>query len=137
MIKIWSTCYLGALSLLSVRTLQAQQPIYYNTSSATQSQNIVYSVATNGSVNTALFTASGAVSRCTAVAVDGLNGKLLFVDCQSKSIWRVNLDGSALTLIKSNLTEYAADLALDVLNQRIYFTTTSAVQSENTVQQLD
>jgi len=139
MIKPGSACYLGALCLLLVvSTLQAQtQPIYYNTSSTTQSQNKLYSVATNGSANTGLFTAAGAVSRCTAVAVDGLNGKLIFIDGASNSLWRVNLDGSALTLIKSNLIGYPGDLALDVLNQRIYFTTSSTIQSSNTVQQLD
>jgi hypothetical protein len=139
MINPGSRRYLGALFLLLVvGTLQAQpQPIYYNTSSATQSQNKLYSVATNGSANTGLFTAAGAVSRCTAVAVDGLNGKLIFIDGASNSIWRVNLDGSALTLIKSNLIGYPGDLALDVLNQRIYFTTSSTIQSSNTVQQID
>ena len=130
---------LTALGLLLIAsTLQAQpQPIYYNTSSAIQSQNKLYSVATNGSANTGLFTAAGAVARCTAVAVDGLNGKLIFIDGASNSLWRINLDGSALTLIKSNLTGYPNDLALDVLNQRIYFTTSSTIQSSNTVQQLD
>jgi hypothetical protein len=110
------------------------QPIYYNSSSATQSQNKLNSVATNGSANTVLFTAGGAVSRCTSMAVDALNGKLFFIDGPSNSIWSVNINGSGLTLVQSNLAGFPTDLALDVLNQRIYFTTSSTVQSDNTVQ---
>lgn len=110
------------------------QPLYYNTSSATQSQNRLNSVATNGSANAVLFTASGAVSRCTSMAVDALSGKLFFIDGPSHSIWSANLDGTGPTLIKSGLNGFPTDLALDVLNQRIYFTTSSTVQSDNTVQ---
>lgn len=110
------------------------QPLYYNTSSATQSQNRLNSVATNGSANAVLFTASGAVSRCTSMAVDALNGNLFFIDGPSHSIWSANLDGTGPTLIKSGLNGFPTDLALDVLNQRIYFTTSSTVQSDNTVQ---
>ena len=110
------------------------QPIYYNTSSATQSQNRLNSVATNGSANTVLFTATGGVSCCTSMAVDALNGKLFFIDGPSNSIWSVNLDGTGPTLVRSNLAGFPTDLALDVLNQRIYFTTSATVQSNNTVQ---
>ena len=109
------------------------QPLYYNTSSATQSQNRLNSVATNGSANAVLFTASGAVSRCTSMAVDALNGKLFFIDGPSHSIWSANLDGTGPTLIKSGLNGFPTDLALDVLNQRSYFTTSATVQSDNTV----
>jgi len=59
------------------------------------------------------------------------------LDGQSNALWRVNLDGTALTLIKSNLTRFPTDLALDVLNQRIYFTTSSTIQSNNTIQRMD
>src|SRR6185295_11788502 len=96
MIKAGPTRSLGAicLLLLAMPAHAQQQPIFYNTSSPNPSSNAVYSVATNGMANTALFSASGGVLRCTAVAVDGLNGKLFFVDCQSNSIWRVNINGS-------------------------------------------
>ena len=117
---------------LSVRA-EAQR-VYYNASSATQTQNQLDSVATNGTANTALFTAGGSVSRCTSMGVDVLNGKLFFIDGPSSSIWSVNLDGSGLALVRSAVTDFPMDLALDVLNQRIYFTTSSTLQSNNTVQ---
>ncbi|MCX6921987.1 MAG: hypothetical protein NT154_02020 [Verrucomicrobia bacterium] len=125
----------GCLALCAFLGGQAvAQPLYYNTSSATQSQNRLNSVATNGSANTVLFTAGGAVSRCTSMAVDALNGKLFFIDGPSNSIWGADLNGAGPTLIKTGLNGYPTDLALDVLNQRIYFTTSSTVQSNNTVQ---
>jgi hypothetical protein len=117
------------------------QPVYYNTSSATQALNTLANVTTNGSSSTNLFTATGAggnnVSRCTAAAVDGLNNKLFFADAGSNAIWRVNIDGTGLTLIKGSLTNCPTDLALDVLNQKIYFTTSSTITNNNTIQQID
>ncbi len=117
------------------------QPVYYNTSSTILSQNTLDSVATNGSGNSVLITATGIdfnkLNRCTAVAVDGLNGKLFLVDGAANAIWSVNLNGSGLTLVKNGLISYPTDLALDVLNQKIYFTTSSTIQKNNTVQQMD
>src|SRR6516162_10469322 len=88
--------------------MQAQQPIYYGTSSATLGSNTLDSVATNGTGNTILFTATGIdfnkVNRCTAMAVDGLSGKLFLVDGFANAIWSVNLDGSGLTQIANGLT---------------------------------
>jgi hypothetical protein len=125
-----------ALGLLPGRPVGAQ-PIYFNISSASQPQNTLNSVTTNGSGNTVLFAASGAVSRCTSMAVDALNGKLFLVDGASNSLWSVNLDGTGLTSITTGLRPFPTDLALDVLNQRIYLTTSSTVQSNNTVQSMD
>jgi len=112
----------------------AAQPVYYNTSSSTPANNTLHSVATDGANDTILFTANGSVSRCTAMAVDALDGKLFLVDAQSNAIWGVNLSGTSAVLIKSGLTSFPTDLALDVLNQRIYFTTSSTIQGNNTVQ---
>ncbi len=127
--------------LLASARAQAQvapsSPIYYNTSSSTLSANTLSSVATNGTGNTPILTATGTINRCTAVAVDGLNGKLFFIDVQANAIWSVNLNGTSLALVKSGLTSYPTDLALDVLNQKIYFTTSSTVQNNNTVQRMD
>jgi len=115
--------------------------LYYNTSSATQTRNTLDSVSTNGSGNSLLFTATGPgsnnVSRCTALAVDGLNGKLFLLDGGSNALWSVNLAGGALTLVKGGLTNFPTDLALDVLNEQIYYTTSSTLQSSNTVQRVD
>jgi len=116
-------------------------PLYYNTSSATLPLNTLDAAATNGSGNTVLFTATGVdfnkVNRCTAVAVDGLNGKLFLIDIAASAIWSVNLDGSGLALIKGGLTNYPTDLALDVLNQKIYYTTSSSITNNNTIQRMD
>lgn len=140
MLKSRSTWILPVLCLLAGWPARTQ-PVYYNTSSAIQSLNTLSSVSTSGSAMSMLFTATGAgsnnVSRCTAMAVDGLNGKLFFLDGVSNSLWSVNLDGSDLTLIRSGLTSFPNDLALDVLNQRIYYTTSSTVQNHNTVQRMD
>jgi hypothetical protein len=115
--------------------------IYYNTSSSTLGQNTVDRVATNGSGQATLLTASGVdgnkLNRCTAVAVDGLNGKLFLLDGAGNSLWSANFDGSGLALIKSGLTNFPTDLALDVLNQKIYYTTSSTIQNDNTVQKMD
>jgi hypothetical protein len=115
----------------------ASQPIYYNTSSATQSLNSLDRVATNGTANTNLLTAVGSVGRCTAAAVDGLSGKLFFIDGASNALWTCSLTGSNLTLVKSGLTNFPTDLALDVLNQKIYFTTSSTISNKNTIQRID
>jgi hypothetical protein len=121
--------------------IEAQQPLYYGTSSTTLSLNTLDRVATNGTGNTILFTATGVdfnkVNRCTSMAVDGLSSKLFCLDGTVNAIWSVNLDGSGLTLIKGGLTNYPTDLALDVLNQQIYFTTSSTIQGSNTVQRMD
>lgn len=121
--------------------VQAQQPIYYCTSSANLTSNTLDNVAIYGSGNTTLFTATGIdfnkVNRCTAMAIDGSSGKLFFIDGFANALWSVNLDGSGLTQIATGLTNYPTDLALDVTNQKIYFTTSSSVQGSNTVQRVD
>jgi hypothetical protein len=119
----------------------AAQPLYYSGNSATLSLNTLNQVATNGSGNTKLFTATGVdlnqVTRCTSVAVDGLNAKLFFVDAAAAAIWSANLDGSGLTRLQNSLTSVPTDLALDVLNHQIYFTTSSTVTTNNTIQRID
>jgi hypothetical protein len=119
----------------------ASLPIYYSTSSSTPSANMLDSVATNGTGNTPLLSATGVglnkINHCTAVAVDALNGKLFFIDGQSNAIWSVNLDGTGLVRVKNGLISYPTDLVLDVLNEKIYFTTSSTIQNNNTVQRMD
>jgi hypothetical protein len=124
--------------LLAAGLARGQPTIYYATTSATLSLNTVDSVGTNGAGGATLLTATGPaanqVSRCTALAVDALNGKLFFLDGGSNALWSVNLDGSGLNLVKSGLTGAPTDLALDVIGQTVYFTTSSTLQSGNTVQ---
>jgi len=126
--------------LLAGWPMQAQL-IYFNTSSAILSSNTLDSVATNGIGKTTLLTATGIdfnkLNRCTALAVDGLNGKLFLIDGAANSLWSVNLDGSGLALVKSELASFPTDLALDVLNETIYYTTSSTIQSDNTVRRMD
>ena len=115
--------------------------IYYNTSSSTTALNTLDRVATNGSGNTALLIATGVdgnkLNRCTAMAVDGLNGKLFLLDGAANSLWSANLDGTALALVKNGLIGFPTDIALDVVNKKIYYTTSSTLQSSNTVQEVD
>ena len=137
------TLGLFALCLLAGGWAQAlpSPPLYYNTSSANVFLNLLGSVATNGSGDAILIAATGVdgnkLNRCTAVAVDGLNGKLFLIDGAANAIWSINLNGSGLTLVRSGLTNFPTDLALDVLNQKIYYTTSSTIQGNNTVQRMD
>jgi len=138
--KLILTIGLLVVGLLATRPVQAtisSVPVYYNTSSATTNLNTLDRVGSNGGGQTTLFTASGSPVHCTAMAVDGLNGKLFFIDATDKSIWSVNLDGTGLALIQNGLTSYPTDLVLDVLNEQIYFTTSSTIQNNNTVQRMD
>lgn len=119
---------------LTAAGMAHSQSVYYNTSSAVQSSNRLYSVNTNGTANTLRFTASGLMARCSAMALDLLSGKFFIVDGVSNAIWSVNVDGTGLGIVRNGLTSQPTDLALDVLNQRIYFTTSSTVATNNTVQ---
>jgi len=125
----------------TVAPLNAQTPLFYGTSSATQTSNTVQRVNANGTGNTLLFTATGpsanGVKRCTAVALDAWNGKVFLLDVGSNALWSVNLDGSGLAVVKSQLTSAPTGVALDVLNQRIYYTTSSTLPGGNTVQRMD
>ena len=40
-------------------------------------------------------------------------------------------------MLKGGLTTFPTDLALDVLNQQIYYTTSSTIQTNNTVERVD
>ncbi len=117
------------------------QVIYYNTASSVLSQNTIARASTNDGGNSLLFTATGPgsnnVFRCTAMAVDALNGEMFLLDGVSNALWSLNLGGGSLNLIASGLTNYPTDLALDALNKEVYFTTSSTVQSNNTVQRVD
>ena len=122
---------------LLVSALLAQgQTLYYGTSSTIAASNTVQSIATNGTAHALLFTASGGVDRCTAVAVDPLNSKLFLADGDSNEIWSLNLSGGALTPINSTLA-FASGLALDTVNQKIYYTTTSAALGTNQIRRMD
>jgi hypothetical protein len=138
--KLGLTCGLLLLCLFAGWRTRAQL-IYYNTSSATTSMNTLQNVATNGTGKTTLLIATGVdgnkLNRCTAVAVDALNGKLFLIDGAANALWSVNLDGSGLALVKSGLTSFPTDLALDVQNKKIYYSTSSTIQNNNTVQQMD
>jgi hypothetical protein len=138
--KLFFILVVLVVCLLAGGRTQAQ-PIYYDTSSSTLTLNTLDSGTTNGSGNTTLLTATGVdlnhINRCTSVAVDALNGKLFLVDGLANAIFSANIDGTSPTLVKSGLTNYLTDLALDVLNQKIYYTTSSTLQSSNTVQRMD
>ena len=136
-----STFHLHGLALTKTAAPSTNQtialPLYYCTSSSLLAANTLDSVVTNGTSPTTLLTASGVVNRCTALAVDGIHGKLFLADAQTKAIFKANLDGSGLTQIKSGLAASPTDLALDVSNQLVYFTTSSPLQNNNTIQRMD
>lgn len=111
--------------------------VVYSTSSAAQANNTVSDVAHS------IFTASGAtvnggngVTRCTALAVDSSAQKIFLLDGPGKMIWSMNEDGSGLASVASISTSTPTDLALDTVNEQIYFTTSSYTQSGNTIQKV-
>ena len=60
------------------------------------------------------------------IAVDGAGGKLYWNT--SGDVWRANLDGSGIELLFSaDEPGFIQDLALDLLNQKIYFSNWSAL----------
>jgi hypothetical protein len=117
------------------------QQIYFTTSSYTQTNNTIQRVNYSGAGGTVLFTATGpasnGVSRCTALALDLLHSKIVFSDAGANALWSLPLaGGSTATPVKTNLLAAPLDLALDVTNQLIYYVTSSAIQSNNTVQRI-
>ena len=138
--RLGLTCCLSLLGLFSAWSSMAQR-IYFDTSSSTLSQNTIGSVAANGGGQVTVLTATGPglnqLNRCTAAAVDGLNGKLFLIDGETNALWSMNLDGTGLALVRGGLTSFPTDLALDVLNRRIFYSTSSTIQGGNTVQQVD
>jgi hypothetical protein len=131
--------YLLVVCLLAGWQVRAQS-LFYNTSSTVLSQNTIKQAGTNGSNNSLLFTATGPglnnVYRCTALALDAVNGQLFLLDGVSNALWSLSLSGGSLTLVESGLTNYPTDLALDVANKWIYYTTSSTIQNNNTVQRI-
>ncbi|MGO8835831.1 MAG: beta strand repeat-containing protein [Limisphaerales bacterium] len=125
--------------LLAMRA--SGQTLYYDTSSASQNSNSVQHVTPAGAANTSIFTATGSggnnVSRCTAIALDTSLQKVFLVDAGNQELWSMNLDGSGLSLVKAGLTNTPTDLALDTVNQMIYYTTSSATVTNNTIQRMD
>ncbi|MDB6053819.1 MAG: hypothetical protein JWN25_1342 [Verrucomicrobiales bacterium] len=126
---------------LSVALNVFREKIYYTTSGSVQSDNTIQRMDYSGANNAILFSATGPApgngpQRCTALALDTLHSKIFFTDAGSNAIWMVSLTGTGLTLVKSGLIGAPLDLALDVTNQLIYFTTSSATQSSNTIQRV-
>jgi hypothetical protein len=122
--------------LLALAFRAPGQTLYYGTSSAVGASNTVQSVVTNGSGNALLYIASGAIDRCTAVAVDSLNGKIFLADAQANKIWSLDLSGSNLTFINSTAA-FVTGLALDAVDQKIYYITSSTIPGDNRLQRMD
>jgi len=96
----------------------------------------------SGSNSTSLFIATGspadnAVSRCTAIAVDVVNGKIFIADAGAGKIWSLSLTGGGLVALVTANNAVPTDLALDIANQQIYFTLSSPNQSSNSIQRVD
>jgi len=129
-----AVCFIVCL-LLAAFPAQAQT-LVYGTSSTVQADNTVRSVATSGTGAALLFTASQGVDRCTAVAADAMNGFIFLADADANRVWSLNVNGGSLTSINS-VQPFVSGLALDTVNQKIYYTTSSTTQGNNTVQEMD
>ncbi len=140
--QLWVLGLLGSVLFTGWRA--PGQTLFYSTSSASQGNNSVEHVTTGGAANASIFTASGPIvnggngaSRCTALALDVSLQKIFLADAGSSNIWSMNLDGTGLAAIATNLNSTLTDLALDTVNQKIYFTTSSTTQANNTIQRVD
>jgi hypothetical protein len=93
---------------------------------------------------TLLFTATGptvnggnGVSRCTAIAVDPSSSKMFLADAGAGRIWSMNLNGGGLTPVATAPAgSTPTGLALDTVNQQVYFTVGSPVQGANLIQRV-
>jgi hypothetical protein len=135
---LWRGLFFAALCLAAAPGWS--QELYYATSSAAQSSNTVEYVSPGGGANHSSFTATGAtgngVIRCTAIALDSSAQKVFLLDAAGQSIWSMNLSGGSLALVITLPTSTPTDLALDTVNQEIYFTTSSSTQTNNTIQKV-
>jgi hypothetical protein len=111
------------------------QTLYYGATSTIQANNTLHTIATNGTANTVILTASGSVQRCTAVAVDSLNSQLFLADNIASEIWSYNLSGGAQATVGS-VPGYVSGLALDPVKQLIYYSISSAALGSNTVRRM-
>jgi hypothetical protein len=123
---------------LSLALDPVNQQVYYAASSATQTGNYLARVGYAGGQPVILFNATGAgangVQRCTALALDFLNSQMVFADAGSNAIWMIALaGGSTPALVTNKLPGAPLDLALDVTNRLIYYVTSSATRSGNTI----
>ena len=117
------------------------QVLFYATSSATLADNTVENVSSSGTANNSVFTATGTgsngVIRCTAIALDAAAQKVFLLDAAGGQIWSMNEDGSGLAAVAAIPTSTPTDMALDTVNQQIYFATSSFTQSNNTIQRVN
>lgn len=148
--EIWSMNEDGS-GLTSLATISIATPvdlaldtvnhvIYFATSSFTQGNNTIQKVGYAGGAPSTVFTASGAsgngVGRCTALALDTLHSKIIFSDAASNAIWSITTAGGSLTAVIKNLGAAPLDVALDVTNQLVYFVTSSAAESANSIERI-
>ncbi|HTA29942.1 MAG TPA: hypothetical protein VK731_05635, partial [Candidatus Cybelea sp.] len=136
--SLWFCLWCAALCLGPSRAWS--QVLVYATSSATLANNTVDFVSPNGTPAGSSLTAGGGTSnnvfRCTAIAVDSSAQKVFLLDAQRAQIWSMNLDGSGLAAVAALSPGTPTDLALDTVNQQIYFTTSSSTQGNNTIQKV-
>jgi hypothetical protein len=136
---LWRGVLMAALCLAAARGWS--QVLFYATSSAAQAGNTVENVSAGGTANNSLLTATGTggngVVRCTAIALDSAAQKVFVLDAAGQQIWSMNEDGSGLAAVAAIATSTPTDLALDTVNQQIYFTTSSFTQSNNTIQRVN
>ncbi len=135
---LWRRFLLAGLCIAAARGWS--QELFYATTSATQANNSVEAISPNGAANSSIFVASGTngngVIRCTAIALDSAAQKVFVLDAMSQTIWSMTLSGNGLAAVATLPDSTPTDLALDTVNQEIYFTTSSHTQSNNTIQKI-
>ncbi len=85
----------------------AKHQVYFTLSSTVQNLNLIQRVDYSGSNLTPLFTASGGVQRCTALALDFGNSQMYLSDAGTGALWKIPFGGGSAAAVLSGLTAVA------------------------------
>ncbi len=119
--------------VLAAQPVVVGATLYYTTGSATASLDTLGSIGTDGSSQSTLASGSGNFTQPIGIAVDGLNSQIYVGDTVAPAILRYDLNGNNRTVILSSPAGNVNGLALDVANQKIYYTTGSGTASLDTL----
>jgi Bacterial Ig domain len=115
------------------------QQLLFTTSSPIATNDRVTRISVSGSLGaTNLFSGPTSLSNPNGVAVDAAAGKIFFADGNGANSIRVaNLNGTGSVTSLLNVGINISGLALDTVNQKIYFTTSSSISTNDRVMRVN
>jgi Bacterial Ig domain len=118
--------------------LSAQQ-LFFTTSSPIGTNDRVTRISVSGNIGaTNLFSGPAGLSNPNGVAVDAVAGKIFFADGNGTNCIRAaNLNGTGSVTNVLNVGINISGLALDTVNQKIYFTTSSSIAANDRVMRVN